>query len=285
MLSNDELIGKRLGTFIVEALLNVSANGRMYRGRDVSRDRLAVLKVIEPEVEASVRPEEYRTHVQLQARSLAHVRHPRLVQIYQSAWAGNLFYMAMSYVEGLTLREVLDKKLSTDQLLTPHEVMAWLMQLAPAIDYMHQTGIFHRNIKPSNIILSSRGPVLSDYGLIIRATAATTSNPFGSVHYTPPEQSLAADKVVPQSDQYALAVTVYECLTGRPPFTARRPMEVALKHLNELPSPPSEFTPSLPADVDAVLLRALSKEPQARYRTIGEFTSALQVALGLKQAK
>jgi hypothetical protein len=155
-----------------------------------------------------------------------------------------------------------------------------LRDVASALDYAHEQGVIHRDVKPSNVMLEKRSgrAILMDFGLALSIHEGTTGDTFGSAHYIAPEQAISSAKSVSQSDLYSLGVVIYEMLAGKVPFDDPSAMSVALKHLNEVPPPPSLYNPDLPPQVEAVIMRVLDKDPHRRYRTGSELIDALETA-------
>ena len=215
----DPLIGKRLGDYLIEGVLGTGGMARVYRGYDDNLDRYAAIKVIEPQLIASAEEDEYRERFLREARAIARLNHPRIVGVYQFNQIGNLYYIAMEYIEGRNLRDVLKTYLRQDKLMPTGDMLKVLLDIGDALDYAHKQSIIHRDVKPSNIIVTEEGnAVLTDFGLALNAVEGTIGNTFGSVHYIAPEQAISSAQAVPQSDQYSLGIVAYELLTGRVPF-------------------------------------------------------------------
>ncbi len=282
MAMTDPLIGKKLGDYNIEEVLGTGGMARVYRGYDDNLDRYAAIKVIEPQLIASVEENEYRERFLREARAIARLNHPHIVSIYQFNQTGNFYYIAMEYAKGDNLREILKGYIEEGQIMPTGRLLKILGDIANALDYAHQQNIIHRDIKPSNIIVSENDKaVLTDFGLALNATEGTIGNTFGSVHYIAPEQAISSAEAVPQSDQYSLAIAAYELLTGRVPFDDASAMSIALKHISDPPPPPTEFNPNIPAEVEQVLMRALYKEPKKRFPTAKEFINAMELAFNM----
>ncbi|MDQ7026292.1 MAG: protein kinase [Anaerolineae bacterium] len=278
----DPLIGKRLGDYLIEGVLGTGGMARVYRGYDDNLDRYAAIKVIEPQLIASAEEDEYRERFLREARAIARLNHPRIVGIYQFNQVGNIYYIAMEYIEGRNLRDVLKSYIKQDKLMPTKDMLLILRDIAEALDYAHGQSIIHRDIKPSNIIITEDGnAVLTDFGLALNAVEGTIGNTFGSVHYIAPEQAISSAQAVPQSDQYSLGIVAYELLTGRVPFDDASAMSVALKHISDPPPPPTELNPNIPAEVEQALLKSLDKEVSKRYLTATEFIKALEFAFSM----
>lgn len=279
MSMTDPLIGKRLGDYMIEGVLGTGGMARVYRGYDDNLDRYAAIKVIEPQLIASAEEDEYRERFLREARAIARLNHPYIVSIYQFNQVGTLYYIAMEYVEGRNLRDILKGYLRQGRLIPTDELLMILRDIADALDYAHKQGIIHRDIKPSNIIVTEEGHgVLTDFGLALNAVEGTIGNTFGSVHYIAPEQAISSAQAVPQSDQYSLGIVAYELLTGRVPFDDASAMSVALKHISDPPPPPTELNPNIPAEVEQVLMRVLDKEAAKRFDNAKEFVQSLEIA-------
>lgn len=280
----DPLIGKRLGDYLIEGVLGTGGMARVYRGYDDNLDRYAAIKVIEPQLIASAEEDEYRERFLREARAIARLNHHRIVGVYQFNQIGNLYYIAMEYIEGRNLREVLKSFIKQDKLMPTSEMLVLLRDIADALDYAHSQSIIHRDVKPSNIIVTENGnAVLTDFGLALNAVEGTIGNTFGSVHYIAPEQAISSAQAVPQSDQYSLGIVAYELLTGRVPFDDASAMSVALKHISDPPPPPTELNPNIPAEVEQILLKSLDKEVSKRYSTATEFIKALEFAFSMME--
>jgi serine/threonine protein kinase len=285
MAFTDPLIGKRLGDYLIESVLGTGGMARVYRGYDDNLDRYAAIKVIEPQLIASAEEDEYRERFLREARAIARLNHNRIVSVYQFNQISNLYYIAMEYIEGNNLRDILKGYLRQGRLIPTEELMLVLRDIADALDYAHKQGIIHRDIKPSNIIVTPDGnAVLTDFGLALNAVEGTIGNTFGSVHYIAPEQAISSAQAVPASDQYSLGIVAYELLTGRVPFDDASAMSVALKHISDPPPPPTEINPNIPAEVEQVLLKALDKEPNRRYETAKDFVRGLEFAFEMSKA-
>jgi serine/threonine protein kinase len=279
MALSDPLIGKKLGDYNIQSILGTGGMARVYRGYDERLNRYSAVKVIEPQLIASAEEDEYRERFLREARSIAQLRHSRVVGIYQFGQLENLYYIAMEYVEGRNLREVLKGYLKQKQLMPVADVLQILKDIADALDYAHKQNIIHRDVKPSNIIITeSNNGVLTDFGLALNSLEGTIGNTFGSVHYIAPEQAISSAQAVPQSDQYSLAIVAFEMLTGRVPFDDASAMSVALKHISDLPPSLLDFNPSIPPSVEQVVLRALDKDFNRRFSNCKAFVNALEMA-------
>lgn len=279
MSADDRLIGKKLGDYTIQGLLGRGGMSRVYRGYDEYLDRYAAVKVISGDF-ATTNEEEYTRRFQTEARAIAHLRHPNIVGIYQFGRSEGIYYMAQVFLEGQDLRMILQKYAQQGQRMPPGEMIKIVRDVAGALDYAHEQGVIHRDIKPSNIMLEKKTgrAILMDFGLALSVQEGTMGDTFGSAHYIAPEQAVSSKNAVPQSDMYSLGIVIYEMLAGKVPFDDPSVMTVALKHLNELPPPPTMYNPDLPPAVEQVIMRALDKDPKRRYPSGKDMADALETA-------
>jgi eukaryotic-like serine/threonine-protein kinase len=213
-----------------------------------------------------------------EAKSAAGLSHPNIVSIYDRGEAEGTYYIAMEVIEGRSLKELI----LTRGPLPIGQAIAYTLEVLEALRFAHRHGIIHRDVKPHNILIGERLKV-TDFG-IARAGASQMTEAgsiMGTAQYLSPEQARGAP-VTASSDLYSIGIVLYEMLTGKVPFTGDSAIEIAMKHLNELPKPPSKIRPEIPEELDQVVLRALSKAPEARYQTAEEFAEDLhRVEAGL----
>ncbi len=284
MTTDDPLLNKQVGDYTIVDLLGHGGMARIYRGYDAKLDRYAAIKVIDSSLAASQDADEYRERFLREARAIARLRHPNIVNIYQFGEVSGTYYMAMAFLEGRDLREILHDYAERGERMPHNEVIPIVRDIASALDYAHQHDVIHRDIKPSNIMVTSAGAVLMDFGLALHVPEGTTGNIFGTAHYIAPEQAVSSANAVPQSDLYSLGIVLYEMLAGHVPFDDPSAMSVALKHISEPPPPPRRFNPDLSPEVEAILLRALEKEPQDRFPNGATMVAALEAALNYTDA-
>lgn len=219
-----------------------------------------------------------------EAKSAAGLSHPNIVSVYDRGEAEGTYYIAMEVIEGRSLKETI----KTQGRLRPAQAIAYARQILAALRFAHRNGIIHRDIKPHNILVGAEERLkVTDFG-IARAGASQMTEAgsiMGTAQYLSPEQARGAP-VTAASDLYSVGIVLYEMLTGNVPFTGDTPVEIALKHLNEQPHPPSAVAPGIPADLDRVVLRALAKHPSDRYQSAEEFDSDLaRIEAGLPVAR
>jgi serine/threonine protein kinase len=278
-MESDSLIGHSLGSYQVVEKIGQGGMAEVYRGFHPALRRYVAIKVLGRflQTEAS-----FCQRFEQEAQALAALRHPNIVQIFDFGQYQSCHYLVMEYIDGTNLRAEIDRRLAEGESFTPDEILQLMSQVASALDYAHQQGIVHRDIKPANILIDAQGrPILTDFGLVMlrdRASHATLGRSFGTPEYIAPEQAIDSRAASPQSDIYALGVILYEMVTGRLPFEAESPLSLALKHISEDPTPPRHYVPDLPEAVEAVILRALRKEPSSRFPTAQAMVEALRKA-------
>ncbi len=244
----------------------------VYRGFDTRLERPVAIKVIRTDYN---REPEFLKRFEREARALAQLNHPHIVKVLDVGEHEGLPFVVMEFLGGGTLRARIG------QPLAPAEAARFILPIARALDYAHQLGVIHRDVKPANILLTDRGePSLSDFGIakILERRETTeltaTGMGVGTPDYMAPEQWQG--RASPQSDLYALGVVLYELLTGRRPYVADTPVAVLLKHASDPLPPPRQFAPGLPVAVEQVLVKALAKKPEDRYASLGTFADALE---------
>ena len=257
------LTGRTLGgRYEIRRLLASGGMASVYLAQDNRLDRVVALKVVHPHL-----GEEYRERFVAEAKIAARLAHPNLVNVFDQGRDEDLAWLAMEYVPGLTLREVMDKfgALSAERALELFEPL--LAGLAVA----HRSGILHRDLKPENVLLSDDGQIkLSDWGLAREVDQRTqTSSLVGTVAYISPELVLrgAADA---RSDVYSAGIILFEMLTGRQPFTGEQAVNIAFQHANEQVPTPSSILPRIPQLLDEIVLWATAKNPNQRPKDAGE---------------
>lgn len=273
----DSLLGDRLGNYEIRSLIGRGGMARVYEAFDTQLHRRAAIKVVDVPVsdETEITDRFFR-----EARAVANLSHPHIVTVYAFGNERGVYYLAMRYLEGKTLADLLRRHRQQQTHFAPNEMLQIVDDVCSALDYAHEHGIIHRDVKPSNIMVDEKGrAVLMDFGLLLEGGADNTlGTAFGTPRYISPEQALASQQAVRQSDVYSIGIVVYEMLTGRTPFEGGTALELALAHVNQPPPLPSDFAPNIPERAEAVLLKVLAKLPEDRYRTAMDFARALREA-------
>jgi serine/threonine protein kinase len=273
-----DLVGQNLGDYKIERKIATGGMATIYLGVDEKLGRQAAVKVLTPDV--SSRDETLTSRFEKEARAIAKLEHPHIIPIYQFGKVNALYFLAMRFVEGDDLSNVLDEYQKIGKLMPFDRALNILGQVADALDFAHSKGIIHRDIKPSNVLLSKDDRAyLSDFGLVLYQSGdQTLGTAFGTPRYISPEQATDSVLANPQSDIYSLAVIVYEMVTGQRLFKGKTPMEIALSHITEAPLPPRAVNPNISADIQNIILKSLEKEPTNRHKTAKLFIDELRLA-------
>ena len=245
----------------------------MYKAIDQKLNRYVAVKVLKREFREDA---SFVRKFQTESQSAAGLLHPNVVNVYDVGEDRGLYYIVMELVEGITLKEYIQKK----GRLTTKEVISIAVQVCSAMEMAHSHNIVHRDIKPQNIMISKEGKVkVTDFG-IAKATSSNTisTNVMGSVHYTSPEQARGGYSDA-KSDIYSLGITMYEMITGELPFDGDSTVSIALKHLQEDITPPSELVPDIPYSLEQIILKCTQKSPDRRYTDITQLEKDLRRSL------
>ena len=276
-MSQPSLIGKKLDEYLLEEKLGEGGMASVYRAVDVRLNRYVAVKVIRTAMRDDT---EYSMRFKREAQAIAQLDHPNIITLYRFGETDGLLYMAMQYIDGADLAAVIESFQHDGDYIEFKEIVRVAHEIGAALDYAHAQGVIHRDIKPHNVMINQGGQALvTDFGLALITEIGTHGEIFGSPHYIPPEQAISSAGVVPQSDLYAMGVILYEMLTGTVPFTALTPLDIAMKHMSEPVPSPRQHRPELTEQVEAVLFKALAKEPSDRYATGHQLAQALEDAL------
>jgi serine/threonine-protein kinase len=245
----------------------------VYLARDLKHDRLVAIKVIRPEIAAALGTERFLREIQVTAS----LQHPHILPLYDSGEASGVLYYVMPYIEGETLRELLDR----EQQLGLREAVKITAEVAEALAHAHSYGIVHRDIKPENILLSGGHPIVADFGIARAVSEAggekltQTGMAVGTPAYMSPEQASGDPHTDARTDIYSLGCVLYETLVGQPPFVGPTPQAVMARHSMDHVPLPHVVRQSIPEELEAVVLCMLEKAPADRFHTAGEVAEAL----------
>jgi serine/threonine-protein kinase len=263
MFDNRYEINKRLGS---------GGMADVYLARDTDLDRDVAIKILYKRYASD---DEFVTRFRQEAQSAAGLNHPHIVSIYDRGEAAGSYYIAMEYLKGKSLKDVITDYGS----LSAARSIDIADQILQALQFAHEHDLVHRDIKPHNIIINSRGQVkVTDFGIALAGSSSRlteTGSIIGTAQYLSPEQARGS-AVEQGSDLYSLGVVLYEMLTGKVPFEGENPVAIALKHLSDVPVPPQALVPEIPDNLNNVVLKALAKDPADRYTSAEEFRADLE---------
>ena len=256
--------------------LGAGGMATVYLATDLKHHRDVAIKVLRPELSASLGAERFHREIEIAAR----LHHPHILGLLDSGDAGGLLYYVMPYVEGVSLRDRLER---SGELPLP-EAVRILRDVVDALAYAHAKGVTHRDVKPENVMLSGRHALVTDFGVAKAVSAATGSQnvttagvALGTPAYMSPEQATADPLADHRSDLYSVGVLAYELITGAPPFGGTSPQMVLAKHVTEAPKPVTEQRGAIPPALASLVMRALEKRPADRFQTADEILAQLEV--------
>lgn len=284
MPNKDSLIGQEIDGYKIEELLGHGGMGRVYRALDVRLNRFAALKVL-TQPNSSMPTEHYKTRFDREAQAIAKLKHAHIVAIYRFNDINGIYYMAMEYVDGADLRWVLRDYAADGELVDYDTLLKIIEQIGKGLDFAHKHGVIHRDVKPSNIMISrSNGDaILTDFGLAMNTDEGSLGEIFGSPYYIAPEQAVNSATSVAQTDIYSLGVILFQMLTGSVPYDTGTVIQVAMAHVSDPLPNPLQINPDLNPVFVPILEKVLAKKPEQRYQTAAQLTAALRTAI--KEAK
>lgn len=271
----DELLGTRIGHCVIREPLGQGGMARVYKGFQEHLDRWVAIKVLPPYYAADPN---FVHRFKLEAQAMARLTHPNIITVHDAGEQDGRLYIVMAYMSGGTLKDHMTRSMEASKALPI------IRQVAEALNYAHERSIIHRDVKPVNVLFDDDGrAVLSDFGIakIMESAEHRLTRPgagVGTPEYMSPEQC-RGDPVSARADVYALGVTLYEMLTGRTPFQADNYTALAHAHIYEPVPPPTLFNSRISSAVEAVIMRALSKEPAHRFGRATEMAQALERAI------
>src|SRR5215216_3284753 len=265
------------GRYRIVRKLGTGGMANVYLAEDQELGRRVAIKILD---ERHASDEQFVERFRREAKNAASLSHPNIVSIYDRGEAEGTYYIAMEYLDGRSLKELVVAR----GPLPIGDAIAFMREVLSALRFAHRKGVVHRDIKPHNVMADADGRLkVTDFG-IARAGASQMTEAgsiIGTAQYLSPEQARGSP-VDQRSDLYSVGIVLYELLTGKVPFTGDAPVEIAMKHLSDVPEPPSSRREDVPHELDLVVMRALAKDPDERYQSAEEMDADLQrVSRGL----
>src|SRR5919198_539587 len=258
------------GRYRVVRKLGTGGMANVYLAEDQELGRRVAIKMLD---DRHAQDDQFVERFRREAKNAAGLSHPNIVSIYDRGEAEGTYYIAMEYLEGRTLKELIVTKGPTPIPVA----IDYTRQMLGALGFAHKNGIVHRDIKPHNVVVGPDGRLkVTDFGIARSGASQMTEagSIIGTAQYLSPEQARGAP-VDQRSDIYSVGIVLYEMLTGSVPFTGDTPLEIAMKHLSAVPEPPSEKRHEVPHELDSIVLRALAKDPADRYQSAEEMDADL----------
>ena len=260
-MDQDKYIGRLLDNrYEIQEVLGVGGMAVVYKARCHRLNRLVAIKILKDE---HAQDEEFRRRFHAESQAVAMLSHPNIVSVYDVASTGDANYIVMELIDGITLKQYMEKK----GILNWKETLHFAIQIGKALEHAHSRGIVHRDIKPHNVMVLKNGSVkVTDFGIarVMSKSNTLTKEALGSVHYISPEQAKGG-RVDSRSDIYSLGVVMYEMITGRPPYDGESPVAVAIQHINGGAKMPSVLNPNIPGGLEQILMKAMAHDPGNRY--------------------
>ena len=270
----DQYIGKLLDNrYEILELIGIGGMARVYKARCHRLNRLVAIKILREDLAQDA---EFRRRFHDESQAVAMLSHPNIVAVYDVSRASNLEYIVMELIDGITLKQYMQKK---GNQLNWREALHFITQIIKALGHAHSRGIIHRDIKPHNVMVLRDGSVkVADFGIARVASgrhSTLTQEALGSVHYISPEQAKGS-YIDARSDLYSAGVVLYEMITGRLPFEGDTPVSVAIQHINSIPLSPRELDPSIPEALEAITMKAMAPTREKRYANADEMLADLE---------
>src|SRR3989440_4448868 len=283
---------RHLGKYELRERLARGGQGEVWKAFDTQLRRYVAIKQLHTNMQSDP---DFTSRFEREAQFIASLHHPNIVQIHDLQLVHppdadiTTAYMVMDYIEGPTLADYIRNTSHKGQFPAPHDIVYIFTAVSLALDYAHERGMIHREIKPANIILDPRlprrnaigSPILTDFGIAkLQGVSADTTKVLGTPLYVSPEQAqgLVGDK---RSDLYSLGIILYEMTTGVTPFRGQSLMVILMQHFQQLPSPPALINPHLPPALSEVILRSIAKDPDARFSSASAMTIAVAQSVNI----
>ena len=257
----DKYIGRLLDNrYEILEVIGTGGMAVVYKARCHRLNRLVAIKILKDDY---LQDEEFRRRFHSESQAVAMLSHPNIVSVYDVSSSINADYIVMELIDGITLKQYMEKK----GILNWKETLHFAIQIGKALEHAHSRGIVHRDIKPHNVMVLKNGSVkVTDFGIarVMSQSNTLTKEALGSVHYISPEQAKGG-RVDSRSDIYSLGVVMYEMMSGRPPYDGESPVAVAIKHINGGAAMPSTLNPNIPGGLEQIIMHAMAVDPIERY--------------------
>ena len=272
-MDNDKYIGRLLdGRYEILEVIGTGGMAVVYKARCHRLNRLVAIKILKDDLSQD---EEFRRRFHAESQAVAMLSHPNIMSVYDVSTSDEADYIVMELIDGITLKQYMEKK----GTLNWKETLHFSIQIAKALEHAHSRGIVHRDIKPHNVMVLKNGSIkVTDFGIarIMSNNNTLTKEALGSVHYISPEQAKGG-RVDNRSDLYSLGVVMYEMMTGRAPYDGESPVAVAIQHINGGAPMPSTLNPNIPGGLEQIIMKAMAVDPDQRY------SSAAQMLVDLEE--
>ena len=271
-MDNDRNIGRMLDNrYEILKVIGTGGMAVVYQAKCHRLNRMVAIKILKDEF---ITDEEFRRRFHAEGENVAMLSHPNIVSVYDVSSSDEANFLVMELIEGITLKQYMEKK----GVLNWKETLHFAMQIAKALEHAHDKGIVHRDIKPHNVMVLKNGSVkVTDFGIarVMSKSNTLTKEALGSVHYISPEQAKGG-WVDNRSDLYSLGVVMYEMLAGRPPYDAESPVAVALQHINGGAAMPSTLNPNIPGGLEQIIMKAMALDAKDRYSSATEMLKDME---------
>lgn len=271
-MDNDKYIGRLLdGRYEILEVIGTGGMAVVYKARCHRLNRLVAIKILKDDLSQD---EEFRRRFHAESQAVAMLSHPNIMSVYDVSTSDEADYIVMELIDGITLKQYMEKK----GTLNWKETLHFSIQIAKALEHAHSRGIVHRDIKPHNVMVLKNGSIkVTDFGIarIMSNNNTLTKEALGSVHYISPEQAKGG-RVDNRSDLYSLGVVMYEMMTGRAPYDGESPVAVAIQHINGGAPMPSTLNPNIPGGLEQIIMKAMAVDPDQRYSSATEMLVDLE---------
>ena len=269
----DRFLGKRLdGRYEIQEIIGIGGMAVVYKAFDIQENKIVAIKILKDEFGTNV---EFLRRFQNESKVIAVLSHPNIVKVFDVSFGDNFQYIVMEYIDGITLKEYIERK----QSIPWKDALYFTVQILRALQHAHDKGIVHRDVKPQNIMLLRDGTIkVTDFGIarFSRSDERTiTDKAIGSVHYISPEQAKGGP-IDEKADLYSVGVLMYEMLTGCLPFDGDNAVSVAIMQLQDEPKHPREIDSNIPVGLEQITMRAMRKNPEHRYHSDAEMLRDLE---------